>query len=152
MQTRSRMYNVLLGFSLVLIGVLNIALTAGSAQADTGTLKLMVASCQTGEWLSDAQIDVLIYRPGVGQVDSGSGYTNSTGEFDMTFTSLVVGDQARVTVTPKNGSPDSGHVYYWASGSGDQLGGVFDINSIGDSICMDGWYDQGKDIIKCRCH
>jgi hypothetical protein len=120
-----------------------------SLAADTGDLKLMVARCEGGKWIDNAQVDVIIYRPGVGQVDAATAYTNSSGYVEFTFTDLEIGDEARTTVTPEGESPDSGHTYVWAMGSGDSAGGVWDLGITGDSLCSDGWYDQNNGIFEC---
>jgi hypothetical protein len=62
-------------------------------------------------WLSDAKVDVTIYRPGKGEVDSNSGRTDDVGYVEFTFNDLESADQAKVTVTLRRMSPDDGHIY-----------------------------------------
>ena len=48
---------------------------------------------------------------GCGKIDSDSGYTNSVGYIEFTFTGLEDGDQAHVTVTPSGDDPDDSHAH-----------------------------------------
>ena len=120
-----------------------------SLAAEKSVLKLMVARCEGGGSIGSAKVDVIIYRPGVGQVDSATGYTNSSGYVEFTFASLEIGDQARTTVTPKGESADSGHTYVRTMGPGDESSGVWDLGITGDSLCSDGWYDQNNRVFEC---
>ncbi len=133
------------GAALLLDAVSAPACLAG----ETGTLKLKVRSCMGMIWLSNAEVDVVIYRPGSGQIDSATGYTSSSGYVEFTFDNLQQADQARVTVTPSGGGPaDSGHTYYWIASS--LLSpGQWDVGPDSDSICQDDWYDEGQNIIEC---
>lgn len=115
---------------------------------DTGILKLKVRTCYSTNWLSNAAVNVSIYRPGVGEVDSAAGSTNGSGYVEFTFYDLVGADQARVTVTPNGLSPDSGHTYYWIPGRGREPG-IFDLGIMGMSVCQDGWYDETNNVILC---
>lgn len=125
------------------------AMATSGLAADTGALKLNVARCVGGGAIAEAQVDVIIYRPGVGQVDSATGYTNTAGYVEFTFTSLEIGDEARTTVTPDGESPDAGHTYVWTTRPGDAGGGDFDLGTQGDSMCSDGWYDLSNRIFEC---
>lgn len=145
--TRGALMVRLLVLGALLLGLAVIA-TSGLA-ADTGVLKLHVARCMGGGAIDKAQVDVIIYRPGVGQVDGATGYTNSAGYVEFTFTSLAIGDEARTTVTPDGESPDAGHTYVWTTGPGDVGGGEFDLGSEEDSMCSDGWYDLSNRIFEC---
>jgi hypothetical protein len=111
---------------------------------ESGVLKLKVRLCDGRGWLSDAEVDVTIYRPGEGEVDSASGYTDGDGYIDFTFTDLENADQARVTVTPEGKPPDDGHIYYWVSGG---RAGWWDLGIQGESTCEDSYYDEGANII-----
>lgn len=124
-------------------------MATSSLASDKSVLKLMVARCEGEKWIDNAQVDVIIYRPGVGQIDSATGYTNSSGYVEFTFASLAIGDEARTTVTPEGESPDSRHTYVWTMGSGDSAGGVWDLGTTGDSLCSDGWYDQNNRVFEC---
>jgi hypothetical protein len=124
-------------------------MATSSLAADKGVLKLMVARCEGEKWIDNAQVDVILYRPGVGQVDSALGYTNSSGYVEFTFASLEIGDEARTTVTPEGESADSRHTYVWAAGLGDQNDGSWDLGITGDSLCSDGWYDQNNRVFEC---
>jgi hypothetical protein len=130
-------------FGTVLLGLLasSVPCTAGQS----GDLKLKVRLCVGRDWLSGAEVDVVIYRPGVGEVDSDNGYTDGEGYIDFTFTDLENGDQAKVTVTPEGMPPDEGHIYYWNSGEG--RAGWWDLGIQGESICKDSWYDEQNNII-----
>jgi hypothetical protein len=115
----------------------------------TGTLKLMVGCCHPPSWLTNTRVDVAIIRPGVGQVDSDTGYTNGSGYVEFTFDTLQDADEAHVTVYG-GGQGHGGHVYSWVeSGSRDR--GFWDLGITGDSGCADEWYDEEADIIKCVC-
>jgi hypothetical protein len=138
---------------LLALGALMLGFTVtatSSLAADTGNLKLMVARCDGGRWIANAQVDVIIYRPGTGQVDSATGSTNSSGYVEFTFTNLEIGDEARTTVTPEGEDSDSGHTYVWTMWPGDSAGGVWDLDVSVDSLCSDGWYNQNNGIIECR--
>jgi hypothetical protein len=113
--------------------------------ADTGVLKLKVRQCVGTNWISGAEVDVSIYRPGVGQVDSATGYTSATGYVQFSFSSLQSGDEAHVTVTPSGHKSDSGHLYVWDQ----DIASEFDVSMSTDSLCSDGWYDQSNHIILC---
>jgi hypothetical protein len=134
---------VLLGFS---------GMATSSLADDTGVLKLRVARCDGGKLINNAKVDVIIYRPGLGQVDSAAGYTNGSGYVEFTFTSLEIGDEARTTVTPSGESADTGHTYFWIMGAGDSGGGVWDLGTTGDSMCSDTWYEQSNGIFECLYH
>jgi len=114
---------------------------------DTGTLTLKVQRC-LGSWIAGAAIDVTIYRPGTGNVDSGSGTSGLSGYVEIVFDDLEVGDQALVTVTPVNEDPDSGHIYYWINPD-DREVNIWDLTAEYDDTCDDGWYDQSRNIILC---
>jgi hypothetical protein len=124
-------------------------MATSSLASDKSALKLMVARCDGEKWLENAQVDVIIYRPGVGQIDAATAYTNSSGYVEFSFASLAIGDEARTTVTPDDESPDSGHTYYWTMGPGDESSGVWDLGVTGDSSCSDGWYDQNNRVFEC---
>jgi len=138
-KTRSVVLGAVLGAMLLCLLVPAVPSLAG----DTGVLKLKIRPCASSNWLETAKVDVVIYRPGVGNVDSTTGYTNASGYAEFTFTDLENADQARVTVTPKEMSPDSGHTYYWVS----SRAGLWDLSAQGDSLCQDGWYDEENNII-----
>ena len=124
---------------------------AGSAGADTGVLKLKVMRCSGSGWLSGARIDVSVTRSGQGVIDSTTGYTNSSGYVDFTFTNLESGDESHVTVTPSGENPDSSHVYVWEFSQG--YGGVgWDVGDTTDADCSDYWYDERNDILLCLYH
>lgn len=130
-------------------GLLSVLFPASPCLADTeGVLRLKVKDCQSSKWLVDARVDVLIYRPTVGYMDSDTGYTNGAGYVEFSFSDPEEADEARVTVTPKGQSPESGHVYYWTAPPGDGAG-YWDVGIQGDSPCSDGWYDEGLRIIEC---
>jgi hypothetical protein len=120
-----------------------------SLAAEKGVLKLMVARCEGEKWIDNARVDVIIYRPGVGQIDSATGYTNSSGYVEFTLGGLAIGDEARTTVTPEGESADSRHTYVWTMGPGDESSGVWDLGITGDSLCSDGWYDQTNRVFEC---
>ncbi len=111
---------------------------------ETGELKLMVTCC-AGSSLDNAQVEVVIYRGGLGQVDSGSGYTDN-GYIEFEFNDLEADDQARVTVTP-SGEAESSHVYYWIGGDG---AGEWDLG-LNFGGCPDVWFDKAQNIIQCKC-
>lgn len=110
----------------------------------SGELKLKVRYCIGTTWVSNGAVDVVIYRPGVGNVDSGSGTTDSGGYVAISFTSLEKDDEARVTITPQNQSPDSNHTYCWAE---EGRSGYWALSIQSDSICSDSYYDQQNNII-----
>lgn len=117
---------------------------------DTGTLKLKVQRC-LGSWIAGADIDVTIYRPGTGNVDSGSGTTGLSGYVEIVFDDLELGDQALVTVTPVNEDPDSDHTYYWLDPD-DRQDAAWSLDALTDDTCDDGWYDQSRNVILCLYH
>ena len=82
-------------------------------------LKLMVTTC-AGSALDGALVEVEIYRPGSGQIDSDSGYTDE-GYLEFEFTDLEEDDEARVEATP-SGMPASTHTYTWVWDEGQQKG------------------------------
>jgi hypothetical protein len=121
-------------------------ITITSCRAETGVLKLKVRGCVGTNWLSNARIDVVIDRPGVGQVDSASGFTNSSGYIEFDFKSLQTSDEAHVTVTPSGQGADSNHVYYWSL---DDLTDEWELGMSSDSLCSDSWYDSTSRIFLC---
>ncbi len=122
----------------------------GAEAGDTGTLKLKVQRC-LGSWISGADIDVTIYRPGTGNVDSGSGTTGVSGYVEIVFDDLELGDQALVTVTPVNEDPDSDHTYYWLDPDS-RADLEWSLDALTDDACEDGWYDQSRNVILCLYH
>ena len=93
------------GILVVALALLAASTVAPPALAGVrGLLKLKVQDCYGSSWLSGASVDVTIYRPGVGTVDSGSGTTNSTGYVEIEFDDLEDGDEAHVIVTPADES------------------------------------------------
>ncbi len=123
-------------------------LSGGSSTAvlaDTGVLKLKVRACVGTNWISGAEVDVSIYRPGVGQVDSATGHTDGSGYIQFSFDSLDRGDEARVTVTPSGHKPDSKHLYVWDEGIADE----FEVSESSSPLCSDGWFDQSNHVILC---
>lgn len=136
-------------FLATVLVVLAAVLIAQPAQAgSSGVLKLKVRQCYGSSWMSGASADVTIYRPGVGNVDFGSGTTNSAGYVEVSFDDLEDGDEAHVLVTPAGDMPSSNHTYYWANPD-DREPGLFDVGILGDDACPDGWYDQINNIILC---
>ncbi len=137
-------------FSLARYAILILALialltsTLPCSAGDTGDLNLKVRHCAGTYWLGGAKVDVVIYRPGAGVVDSDSNTTDKVGYVSFTFTDLENGDEARVTVTPVEMSPDDDHTYYWTSGG---RAGYWDLGIQSDSLCDDGWYDEENNII-----
>ena len=132
--------------------VLAASLAATPSWADsTGVLKLKVMRCLGSQWISNAEVDVILYRPGTGQIGSATGYTSSTGYVEFSFTNLQGTDQAHVTVTPSGESPDASHTYEWIQ-SNDRTAGYWDLGVQGDSQCEDIWFDQKADIIECLYH
>lgn len=117
----------------------------------TGVLKLKVKSCWSVGWLSDARIDVVIWRTGVGQVDSATDYTDNDGYLEIAFDDLEDEDKALVTVTPSGQSPDDDHTYYWILSQGYREG-YWDLGTQGDSGCEDGWYSEKENVILCVYH
>jgi len=111
-------------------------------------LKLKVCACAGMNWLNNALVEVGIYRQGSGQVDSDSGYTNSTGYIEFDFSNLEDLDEAHVTVTPSGQNPDSGHIYTWHA-AGERAGGYWSINDETEDVCADTWYDEKENIIQC---
>lgn len=115
-----------------------------------GQLKLRVARCSNGAWVSGAAADVQIYREsGGGPVAYGSGTTDGDGYVTISFSDLEDGDEAHVTVTPSGESSDNGHIYYWVD-PGDRDAGTFDLGVSVDQSCTDGWYSQSSNVILCR--
>ncbi|MBD3161433.1 MAG: hypothetical protein GF346_04405 [Candidatus Eisenbacteria bacterium] len=143
--TRTRVILGAAALATVLIGALLAAVP--TASADTGTLKLKIRPCSYSSWLDSAKVEVDIYRPEQGVIDSDTDYTDSEGYVAITFTGLQNGDQARVTVTPQEQSPDDDHTYYWVSGA--LLAGEWDIEASAESLCEDDWYDEEENIILC---
>jgi hypothetical protein len=133
---------------LCLLAVLLLALAPGrNAAADTGTLKLKVQRCVGSGWLSDARIDVSVTRSGAGEIASATGYTNSSGYVEFTFSNIQTDDQAQVTVTPSGEHADGNHSYVWKLNQ--QHIGFWDLSATTDSGCSDGIYDPDENIILC---
>ncbi len=151
MQSRSFRFASFLMTGLLTLLLLNTATFSTCSAGETGLLKLKVRPCSSTNWLSGAAVDVVIYRPGVGNVDSASGSTDSAGYVEFTFDDLTSGDQARVTITPVNMNPDTHHTYYWIPGRG-RIPGYWDLGVSSMSICQDGWYDETNNVILCLYH
>jgi hypothetical protein len=132
---------------LVLLGTLLSSNPCGASL--TGVLKLKVARCSNGAWLSGAQVDLVVYRPGYGQVTSTGGTTNSNGYVEFTVNGLEEDDEAHVTVTPSGESADDGHNYQWTLESGG-MAGFWDLGLQGDSPCEDEWYDEKTRVVLCN--
>jgi hypothetical protein len=139
-----------IGLVLVTMGVALVGLSASrpARASDTGVLKLKVQWCAGSSWVTYGQVDVVITRPGVGQIDSDSGTTDNSGYVEFTFDSLENGDQAHVTVTPSGHDPDDSHVYYWVHDD-DHAEVSWDLGIQGDSSCQDGYYNEKLNIILC---
>jgi hypothetical protein len=148
MQLRSFRFASVLMTGLLTLLLLNAAVVPTCRAGETGTLKLKVRPCYSTNWLSGAAVDVVIYRPGIGNVDSASESTDSAGYVEFTFYDLSGGDQARVTITPVDLDPDSSHTYYWIPGRG-RAPGYWDVGVSGMSVCQDGWYDETNNVILC---
>ena len=119
----------------------------GSAQAgNEDYLKLMVTNCN-GVVLDNAFVRVVMHH-GDQQVDRASGYTDD-GYIEFEFSSLLLGDEAHVTVTPAGGAADNDHTYsyVWQEGQNDPT--VWDLG--GHAVCPDGWWDQDAQVIHCAC-
>ena len=139
-------------FLLIALAAFCLALIPRASQADqSGTLKLKVQRCLTVQWISGARVDVIVTRLNVGEIDTATGYTNSDGYVEFTFTNLEGNDEATVTVTPSGERADDSHHYYWNVGTG-RNAGWWDLGIQGDTVCSDGWYDQTNDIITCEYH
>ena len=136
--------SVLAVFGLVCTGILSSQTPARSGTE--GVLKLKVRTCAGTFWLSNAQVDVSIQRPGVGEVDSDTGWSDGSGYVEFTFSDLEGGDQAHVTVTPEGKDPDTDHTYYWIPPQL-RIAGYWDLGIMSESICEDSWYDQENNII-----
>ena len=143
------------GFILIGLAMLLVASLLGGPLgpqpawgSETGTLKLMVTDCISGGRLDNAQVDVVIWRKGTGQIDSDSDYTDD-GYVEFEFNGLEQDDQAHVTVTPYGeGDPDDGHSYIWEA-STPRNPGVWDLGVHLDGPCDDGWWDESENIIEC---
>jgi len=118
------------------------------AAAESGTLKLMVTDCFTSEQIDNARVEVVIWREGVGKVDTASGYTED-GYIEFTFDDLEDEDKARVSATPSGQGTDSRHTYFWNSGDPPQRGGAWDLTIGLDGICEDVWWDKDEGILGC---
>lgn len=131
----------------VLLGILVLLITTTAAPAgETGVLMLTVLRCSTSNPIQGAAVDVILYRTGVGQIDSASGTTTSTGYVEFTFDDLEPLDQARVTITPSGESPDQ-HTFYWIVPDGRTLG-HWDVNELATETCNDGLVDKSG-VIRC---
>jgi hypothetical protein len=131
---------------LLLIGPIGIAPAQGS---ETAVLRLKVCTC-AGSWLSGAEVEASIHRPGEGQVDLASGYTDNDGYICLRFDDLVDHDEAHVTVTPAGGSPDPNHRYEWISEEGEGDTPHWDILPDLQRGCSDDWFEGTKKIIRCK--
>ena len=108
---------------------------------ETGVLMLHVLRCSTMSPITGAAVDVVLYRPGVGQIDADAGSTNGQGRVDFTFEDLEPGDQAQVTVTPSGENPDGDHTYYWVVPD-DRAAGTWDVSDFEDDQCADARADK----------
>jgi hypothetical protein len=142
---RKGFFSVPLLLCLLMIGS---AFVSTPARADQGVLKLMVLDCETSEPIDGAVVDVIIWRPGVGEIDSASGET-ADGYVEFTFDGLQDDDKAHVTVTPEGHDPDPSHCYYWVKPPKDA--GAWDLGVLLDSFgqCGDGWWDKDNGIFSC---
>jgi hypothetical protein len=135
--------------SALAIAFLGILFANQPGQASlTGVLKLKVARCSNGAWISGAAVDVVVIRPGYGQVTSASGTTGSTGYVEFTFGNLEPDDEAHVTITPSGESSDDGHAYTWTLLAGGATG-FWDLGSQA-FLCADSWYDEKTHTILCN--
>ena len=135
-----RIYGLATLTTAVMLGTL-----VGPAPADDDSgevaLDLMVTDCLS-QTMGDAWVEVQIYRPGSGIVDSDSGACTN-GAISFRFADLECDDEARVTLTPSTSdSPDEGHVYICISGCGDAPS----IWTITDQpqVCPDGWWNPSR--------
>lgn len=152
MQARTRRAVIVAMCAVLGAAILGSMLDPSPCRAgETGVLKLKVRQCLSSNWISGADVDVSIQRPGSGEVDSAKGTTNSTGYVEFTFYNLEGDDEAHVTVTPSGLSPDGSHTYYWI-GSRARNNGYFNLTADSDSICDDEWYDLGNRIFLCKYH
>lgn len=125
---------------LALLGTL-----PGPALADEDSqgvdLCLMITDC-LGQQMDDTLVEVRIYRPGSGVIDSDSGYSDN-GAIAFRFADLACEDEARVTLTPSmSESPDEDHVYIFIGDCGDAPV-VWEIGSTPE-VCPDGWWNPSR--------
>jgi hypothetical protein len=86
----SKSFSFLIGAAVAAALVLLCSIVVEPAEVgQTGVLKLKVIRCLTPQWISGASVNVAIIRSGVGQVDSGSGTTDSQGYVEITFSVSV---------------------------------------------------------------
>lgn len=150
MSSKCRLYSIRSGFFFLVVLVLALAASAAVA-GETGVLKLKVRNCASTTWMSGAKLDVEIYRPGVGVVDSFGDATDAYGYVEFEMEGLESEDEARVTITPSGMDPDDSHVYVWVA-SRLRSPGYWDLGYQADSLCEDGWYDQPNNIILALYH
>jgi hypothetical protein len=119
-----------------------LGLIAGVALANEDSegidLPLMVTDC-VSQPLDDMLVEVQIYRPGSGVIDSDSGYTDN-GSITFRFAGLECDDEARVTLTPSTSeAPDSDHEYTYVGDCGLDDPHQWSIAQ-GGQLCPDGWW------------
>jgi hypothetical protein len=142
MTTTVRRTIVKILFPALALAFFGVLFATQTSQASlTGVLKLKVARCPDGQWISGATVDVVVVRPGYGQVASASGTTDSTGYVEFTFGNLEPDDEAHVTITPSGESPDGNHLYAWTLLPGG-VAGFWDLGVQSDSGCSDTWYSE----------
>ncbi len=123
-------------------GLLLLTLLASSvSSAQAGDyLRLTVTDCN-GQVIDGALIEVTLYRLGVGDIDSDSGYTDGSGRAAFYFDDLEAGDEAHVVVTPAGQEPDGDHVYTYKGGGQDDLT-AWDLGQQVPNSCSDFWGKQ----------
>jgi len=112
---------------------------AGAPEMDAPQvpLNLMVTDCE-GVALDGAAIGVTLYRPGEGILAYSAGETES-GYVEFNLSGLQCNDEARVTVTPEGGTPDSDHVYVYIGNCGSKGAGNWDLGAH-LYACDDWWW------------
>jgi len=104
------------------------------------TLDLMVTDCGDVP-IDGATVNLNLYRPGEGVLAFQSRRTVD-GAVTFHLTGLQCGDEARVTVIPIGGVPDSDHEYTYIGTCDDGKDtGAWDLNAHLDA-CDDWWWED----------
>jgi len=125
---------------VLLILAVSLIPTGSGAETDGGKveLNLMVTTCDSDP-LDGAEVVVNLYRPGVGIYGYESGYTDD-GVIEFALSGIECDDEARVTVTPIGGDPDSDHAYTYVGNCGDNPT-TWDIGASVEK-CDDWWWGK----------
>ncbi|MBM3317781.1 MAG: hypothetical protein FJY75_07995 [Candidatus Eisenbacteria bacterium] len=104
-------------------------------------LCLMVTDCLS-QPMDQALVEVQIFRPGSGIIDSDNGYTDD-GAICFRFADLECDDEARVSLTPATSdAPDADHIYIYIGDCADAPRN-WEIGA-DPQLCPDAWWSPTR--------